>query len=65
MPFLAAGDPDVAVTGRVIRELAGAGADLIEVGFPYSDPIADGPIIQGSYTRALNKKLKEIGRAHV
>ncbi len=58
MPFLAAGDPDIATTGRVIRELAAAGADLIEVGFPYSDPIADGPVIQSSYTRALNKHLK-------
>ena len=58
MPFLSAGDPDIAMTGRVIRELAVAGADLIEVGFPYSDPIADGPVIQSSYTRALNKKLK-------
>ena len=58
MPFLAAGDPDMATTGRVIRELATAGADLIEVGFPYSDPIADGPVIQSSYTRALNKHLK-------
>lgn len=58
MPFLGAGDPDLAVTGRVIRELAAAGADLIEVGFPYSDPIADGPVIQSSYTRALGKHLK-------
>jgi len=58
MPFLAAGDPDVAMTGRLIRELAAAGADLIEVGFPYSDPIADGPVIQSSYTRALAKHLK-------
>ena len=58
MPFLAAGDPDMPTTGRLIRELAAAGADLIEVGFPYSDPIADGPVIQSSYTRALNKHLK-------
>lgn len=62
MPFIAAGDPDLATTGRLLRELAAAGADLIEVGFPYSDPIADGPVIQASYTRALSKqvKLKEI-----
>lgn len=58
MPFIAAGDPDMTTTGRLIRELAKAGADLIEVGFPYSDPIADGPVIQSSYTRALNKHLK-------
>ena len=58
MPFLAAGDPDIATTVRIIRELAATGADLIEVGFPYSDPIADGPVIQSSYTRALGKHLK-------
>ena len=62
MPFIAAGDPDLATTGRLLRELSIAGADLIEVGFPYSDPIADGPVIQASYTRALAKhvKLREI-----
>jgi tryptophan synthase alpha chain len=62
MPFIAAGDPDLATTGRLLLELSRAGADLIEIGFPYSDPIADGPVIQASYTRALAKhvKLKEI-----
>lgn len=62
MPFLAAGDPDLATTGRLIKGLSAAGADLIEIGFPYSDPIADGPVIQASYSRALGKqvKLKEI-----
>lgn len=62
MPFITAGDPDLATTGRLLHELSKAGADLIEVGFPYSDPIADGPVIQASYTRALAKqiKLKEI-----
>jgi len=58
MPFIAAGDPDLKTTVEVIQELAAAGVDLIEVGFPYSDPIADGPVIQASYTRALNKGLK-------
>lgn len=58
MPFLTAGDPDLQVTSRLIEELSKAGADLIEIGFPYSDPIADGPVIQSSYTRALNAKLK-------
>ncbi len=53
MPFVTAGDPDLSTTQRLIRRLAGAGVDLIEVGFPYSDPIADGPVIQASYTRAL------------
>jgi tryptophan synthase alpha chain len=57
MPFLAAGDPDVSTTVELIRLLAGCGVDLIEVGFPYSDPIADGPVIQEAYTRALAKKV--------
>lgn len=57
MPFITAGDPDMETTGALIRELASRGVDLIEIGFPYSDPIADGPVIQSSYTRALNKKL--------
>ena len=58
MPFITAGDPDVAATLAVIRELGNRGVDLIEVGFPYSDPIADGPVIQASYTRALGNGLK-------
>jgi tryptophan synthase alpha chain len=58
IPFVTAGDPDVAFTQRAIRELTAAGADLIEVGIPYSDPIADGPVIQASYTRALSKHVK-------
>lgn len=58
MPFLTAGDPDVAFTAAAIERLGAANVDLIEVGFPYSDPIADGPVIQASYTRALNHKIK-------
>lgn len=53
MPFITAGDPDLDGTKAIIKELAAKGVDLIEVGFPYSDPIADGPVIQASYTRAL------------
>jgi len=56
--FLTAGDPDIASTTRLIRAVADAGADLIEIGFPFSDPIADGPTIQASYTRALDAGLK-------
>jgi len=56
MPFVTAGDPDLEFTAAAIAELATHGANLIEVGFPYSDPIADGPVIQASYTRVLNKK---------
>lgn len=57
MPFITAGDPDLAGTQRVLRELAAQQVDLIEIGFPYSDPIADGPVIQASYTRALDAKV--------
>ena len=53
VPFVTAGDPDLATTAAVINALGREGADLIEIGFPYSDPIADGPVIQASYTRAL------------
>ncbi len=58
MPFVTAGDPDVAFTRELLPAAAGAGADLMEIGFPFSDPIADGPVIQASYTRALANKLK-------
>jgi tryptophan synthase alpha chain len=58
MPFVTAGDPDLAFTADVIRELDRRGATLCEVGIPYSDPIADGPVIQASYTRALAHKIK-------
>ncbi len=58
MPFITAGDPDLDFTADVIRELAARGCSMCEVGIPYSDPIADGPVIQASYTRALAKKIK-------
>ncbi|MGA2797671.1 MAG: tryptophan synthase subunit alpha [Thermoguttaceae bacterium] len=61
MPFVTAGDPDLDFTAAVIRELAARGANLCELGIPYSDPIADGPVIQASYTRALGKKIKLAG----
>jgi tryptophan synthase alpha chain len=55
IPFLTAGDPDLAATAVLARTLAERGADLLEIGFPYSDPIADGPVVQASYTRALER----------
>jgi len=58
MPFVTAGDPDLEFTADVIRELDARGAHLCEVGVPYSDPIADGPVIQASYTRALQRRIK-------
>jgi tryptophan synthase alpha chain len=57
IPFLTAGDPDVATTPSLAKAVIDAGADLLEIGFPYSDPIADGPVIQASYVRALAKKI--------
>jgi tryptophan synthase alpha chain len=61
MPFITAGDPDLEFTGALLKELVGRGAALCELGIPYSDPIADGPVIQASYTRALDKKIKLAG----
>ncbi|MCI0682921.1 MAG: tryptophan synthase subunit alpha [Gemmataceae bacterium] len=57
IPFFTAGDPDLETTAKLAHEVARHGASLIEIGFPYSDPIADGAVIQASYTRALNKGL--------
>lgn len=57
MPFVTAGDPDLAFTAELLREVVARGAALCEVGVPYSDPIADGPVIQESYTRALGRKV--------
>ena len=53
MPFITAGDPSFEITRDLVAELGRTGADLIEFGIPFSDPIADGPVIQASYTRAL------------
>lgn len=58
MPFITAGDPDLDFSSAVLGELASRGCHLCEVGIPYSDPIADGAVIQESYTRALDKKTK-------
>jgi tryptophan synthase alpha chain len=58
MPFVTAGDPDLATTALLITELVNRGAHLIEVGIPYSDPVADGPVITASYHRALERGVK-------
>ncbi len=58
MPFITAGDPDLEFTGELLRLLDASGCHLAEVGIPYSDPIADGPVIQASYSRALNAGTK-------
>ncbi len=62
IPFITAGDPDLDVTAELLVELAGSGASVIELGVPFSDPMADGPVIQRSSERALKRGvgLKEI-----
>ena len=53
IPFITAGDPDQTMTVPLMHELVKAGADIIELGVPFSDPMADGPTIQRSSERAL------------
>jgi tryptophan synthase alpha chain len=53
IPYVTAGDPDLAMTKRLVREMVRRGADIIEIGVPFSDPLADGPIIQRASQRAL------------
>ena len=53
IPFICAGDPDLESTKKALKILDDAGADIIELGVPYSDPLADGPVIQAAATRAL------------
>jgi tryptophan synthase alpha chain len=53
IPFITAGDPDLETTGKLLVELARAGATVIELGVPFSDPMADGPVIQRASERAL------------
>lgn len=54
IPFITCGDPDLETTERLVREMAAKGADLIELGIPFSDPTAEGPVIQGANIRALS-----------
>ncbi|MBG1266817.1 tryptophan synthase subunit alpha [Nostoc sp. WHI] len=58
IPFITAGDPDLETTAEALRILDRNGADFIELGVPYSDPLADGPVIQAAATRALQKGTK-------
>ncbi len=54
IPFITCGNPDLETTAAVVRAAAANGADLIELGIPFSDPTAEGPVIQGANLRALN-----------
>lgn len=56
--FATAGDPDLKTTRRLVLEMQRAGADLVELGVPYSDPIAEGPVIQAANVRALSNDVR-------
>lgn len=58
LPYVTAGLPDLATTRRILEALAAEGATAVELGFPYSDSIADGPVIQNSFTRALERGVR-------
>jgi tryptophan synthase alpha chain len=64
IPFVVAGDPDLKTTEALVLKMAECGADIIELGVPFSDPLADGPTIQTASQRALKNgvNLKEIFR---
>ncbi len=53
IPFIMGGDPDLATTATLLEALAASGGDIIEIGMPFSDPMADGPVIQAAGNRAL------------
>jgi tryptophan synthase alpha chain len=55
IPFITAGDPDLETTAKALQVLDDNGADAIELGVPYSDPLADGPVIQAAASRALQR----------
>lgn len=58
IPYITAGDPSIEATVAIAIELARAGADIIELGVPFSDPVADGPVIQAASERALARKTR-------
>ena len=53
IPFITCGDPDLPTTEEIVVKMVEAGADLVELGIPFSDPTAEGPVIQGANLRAL------------
>jgi tryptophan synthase alpha chain len=57
IPFIMAGDPDLSITEKLLVELAETGADIIELGVPFSDPVADGEVIQRASERALRNSV--------
>jgi tryptophan synthase alpha chain len=65
IPFVTAGDPDAESSFEILQKLAGVGADIIELGMPFSDPMADGPAIQASSMRALKSGMTVKGTLHL
>ncbi len=57
IPFISIGDPDIKMSFEIVKALINNGADIIELGFPFSDPMADGKVIQRSYQRALKNHV--------
>ena len=57
IPFIVAGDPDFETSLRMVRMMVDGGADALEIGFPFSDPLADGPTVQSADIRALNSGM--------
>ena len=57
IPFVTCGDPNIEATGKIVRAMVKNGADLIELGIPFSDPTAEGTVIQGANIRALSKGI--------
>ena len=56
IPFITCGDPDLETTIAIVKEMAAAGADLIELGIPFSDPTAEGPVIPGGKHPSLIRR---------
>ena len=65
IPFLTIGDPDVQTSIEIIKQLEAAGAHMVELGVPYSDPLADGPVIQRASSRALRHRITILDCIHV
>src|SRR5579872_2486167 len=65
VPFVTAGDPDPDASFEILQNLPGAGADIIELGIPFSDPMADGPAVQASSLRALKAGMNVRGVLHL
>lgn len=57
IPFITAGDPNLECTAKLIRVMADSGADMVQLGFPFSDPVVEGPVVQAANSRALSKTI--------